>query len=122
MSEERPLSKSLAISGSRLLLARNFAERGASNGQEKLVTTADESVARRELEKRAKAEGRLPPGQSVTLKWPILHYGSVPRFEPEKWDFKISGGVETPVKLNWKEFGSLPKTEVTSDFHCVTRW
>ncbi len=32
---------------------------------------------RRELEKKAKAEGRLPPGQSLTLKWPVLH-GSVP--------------------------------------------
>src|SRR5579859_4200478 len=94
----------------------------ASNEQEKSVTTAEESVARRELEKKAKAEGRLPPGQSLTLKWPVLHYGSVPQFDAEKWDFKISGEVEAPVKLSWKEFSALPKTEVTSDFHCVTRW
>ncbi len=86
------------------------------------MTTADESIARRELEKKAKAEGRIPPGQSLTLKWPILHYGSVPHFDAEKWDFKISVEVETPVKLSWKEFGALPQTEVTSDFHCVTRW
>ncbi len=43
---------------------------------------------RRELEKKAKAEGRLPPGQSLTLKWPVLHYGSIPPFDPAKWDFK----------------------------------
>ena len=86
------------------------------------MTTADESVVRRELEKKAKAERRIPPGQSLTLKWPVLHYGSVPHFDAEKWDFKISGEVETPVKLSWKEFGALPETEVTSDFHCVTRW
>src|SRR5438477_103854 len=49
---------------------------------------------RRELEKKAKAEGRLPPGQSLTLKWPVLHYGSVPHFDVAKWDFKISGLVE----------------------------
>ena len=58
---------------------------------------------RRELEKKAKAEGRLPPGQSLTLKWPVLHYGSVPHFHAAKWDFKISGLVEEPGRLTWKE-------------------
>jgi DMSO/TMAO reductase YedYZ molybdopterin-dependent catalytic subunit len=77
---------------------------------------------RRELEKKAKAEGRLPPGQSLTLKWPVLHCGSVPRFDESKWDFKISGEVAAQLKLSWKEFCALPQTEVTSDFHCVTRW
>jgi len=77
---------------------------------------------RRELEKKAKAEDRLPPGQSLTLKWPVLHYGSIPRFDPTKWDFKISGQVEQPLRLTWEEFRALPETETTSDFHCVTRW
>src|SRR5258706_14233376 len=77
---------------------------------------------RRTLEKKAQAEGRLPPGQSLTLKWPVLHYGSVPTFDAAKWDFKISGLVEAPVRLTWAEFGGLPQTEGTSDFHCVTRW
>src|SRR5437588_1629391 len=77
---------------------------------------------RRELEKKAKAEGRLPPGQSLTRKWPVLHYGSVPQFDAAKWDFKISGLVEEPMRSTWKEFGALPQTEVRSDFHCVTRW
>lgn len=56
---------------------------------------------RRELEKKAKAEGRLPPGQSLTLKWPVLHYGSVPVFDAAKWDFQISGLVEEPKRLTW---------------------
>jgi DMSO/TMAO reductase YedYZ molybdopterin-dependent catalytic subunit len=77
---------------------------------------------RRELEKKAKAEGRLPPGQSLTLKWPVLHYGSVPHFDADRWDFKITGEVDAPRKLSWEEFRALPQTEVTSDFHCVTRW
>ena len=54
---------------------------------------------RRELEKKAKAEGRLPPGQSLTLKWPVLHYGSIPHFDAAKWDFKISGEVEESKRL-----------------------
>ncbi len=77
---------------------------------------------RREKEKKARAEGRLPPGQSLTVKWPVLHYGRVPEFDPAKWDFKIAGLVEEPVRFTWDEFRALPQTEVTSDFHCVTRW
>lgn len=81
-----------------------------------------DSVDRRELEKKARAEGRLPPGQSLTLKWPVLHYGSVPSFDAARWDFKISGQVASPQRLTWGEFRALPQTEATSDFHCVTRW
>jgi DMSO/TMAO reductase YedYZ molybdopterin-dependent catalytic subunit len=77
---------------------------------------------RRELERKMKQEGRLPPGQSLTLKWPVLHYGSVPRFDPATWDFGVNGLVETPLRLSWNEFNALPKVQRTSDFHCVTRW
>ncbi len=66
--------------------------------------------------------GRLPPGQSLTLKWPVLHYGSVPRFDPATWDFRIWGAVETSVRLTWREFSLLPHVKSVSDFHCVTRW
>lgn len=77
---------------------------------------------RKELENKAKAEGRLPPGQSLTLKWPVLHYGGIPHFDPAKWDFKISGEVEEPKRLTWNDFRALPQIETMSDFHCVTRW
>src|SRR5437588_12726147 len=83
------------------------------------IFTGDERK-RRELEMRD--AGRLPPGQSLTLKWPVLHYGSVPRFDPAGWDFKVFGLVEQPLKLTWAEFNKLPRLETTSDFHCVTRW
>jgi DMSO/TMAO reductase YedYZ molybdopterin-dependent catalytic subunit len=77
---------------------------------------------RRELERKVRSEGRLPPGQSVTLKWPVLHYGAVPRFDAERWDFRVWGLVENPIHLDWKGFIALPKIETTRDFHCVTRW
>lgn len=77
---------------------------------------------RRAKEKQARAEGRLPPDQSLTLKWPVLHNGSIPVFNPATWDFKITGLVENPLRLTWNEFRALPQTEVASDFHCVTRW
>ena len=81
-----------------------------------------EGNERKEREQQMKAAGRLPPGQSLTLKWPVLHYGSVPRFDVERWDLRVHGLVESPLKLSWKEFNALPRIERTSDFHCVTRW
>jgi DMSO/TMAO reductase YedYZ molybdopterin-dependent catalytic subunit len=77
---------------------------------------------RKEKEQQMREEGRLPPGQSLTLKWPVLHEGSVPRFEPSRWDLRVFGLVKNPVKLSWEEFNRLPRVTITSDFHCVTRW
>jgi DMSO/TMAO reductase YedYZ molybdopterin-dependent catalytic subunit len=77
---------------------------------------------RKEKEQQMREEGRLPPGQSLTLKWPILHEGSVPHFDPVRWDFRVFGLVRNPVKLPWEEFKRLPRITTTSDFHCVTRW
>ena len=81
-----------------------------------------ESSERKERERQRQREGRLPPGQALTLKWPVLHYGSVPRFDPQTWDFRIFGLVEKPVRLSWEEFNRLPRKEVVADMHCVTRW
>ena len=82
----------------------------------------DLSNERREREREMRAAGRLPPGQSLTLKWPVLHEGSVPRFDPQTWDFRVFGLVEEPLTLSWKEFSNLPQSEVLADMHCVTRW
>lgn len=65
---------------------------------------------------------RLPPGQYETEKWPVLHYGSVPRFDPARWDFRIFGEVDQPVRLTYQEFMALPTTILTCDIHCVTAW
>jgi DMSO/TMAO reductase YedYZ molybdopterin-dependent catalytic subunit len=77
---------------------------------------------RKQLERSMRDAGRLPPGQSATLKWPVLHVGSVPHFDPHTWYFRIAGQVENPVRLSWDEFRRLPMKEVTADMHCVTRW
>ncbi len=77
---------------------------------------------RKQAERKKRQEGKLPPGQSLTLKWPVLHYGSVPTFSPQIWDLKIYGLVESPLNLTWNEFNALPKVQTMSDFHCVTRW
>jgi DMSO/TMAO reductase YedYZ molybdopterin-dependent catalytic subunit len=82
----------------------------------------DASNERRNRERQMRTEGRLPPGQSLTLKWPVLHAGAVPQFDASRWDFRIFGLVENPLRLSWDEFGALPQTELVADMHCVTRW
>jgi DMSO/TMAO reductase YedYZ molybdopterin-dependent catalytic subunit len=77
---------------------------------------------RRKEEERLRNEKRLPPGQSLTLKFPVLHYGPVPSFNPATWDFRVWGEVEEEMQWNWDEFNHLPRTRVTIDLHCVTRW
>ena len=65
---------------------------------------------------------RLPPGQYVTPKWPVLHVGPVPRFDPKTWDFRVAGLVEQALRLTWDEFNALPRVSIVSDIHCVTTW
>ena len=66
---------------------------------------------------------RTPPGQVLTHKFPVLHFGRVPDYpDLSRWDFRVFGDVETPFNLNWTEFRQLPTVEVTLDIHCVTRW
>lgn len=81
-----------------------------------------ENTERKQLERAMREAGRLPPGQSATLKWPVLHLGDTPAFDPKTWDFRIAGLVEEFVRLTWDEFSALPMKEVTADMHCVTRW
>jgi len=77
---------------------------------------------RRREEEIKRAENRLPPGQSLTEQFPVLHYGPTPRVNLKEWDFRIFGLVEEERRWNWEEFNQLPRTQVTLDLHCVTRW
>lgn len=81
-----------------------------------------DNTERKQLERQMRDAGRLPPGQSLTLKWPVLHAGTVPRFDPAKWDFEITGLVWQPLRFTWDQFNHLPQIHETADFHCVTRW
>jgi DMSO/TMAO reductase YedYZ molybdopterin-dependent catalytic subunit len=65
---------------------------------------------------------RLPPGQYLTEKWPVLHAGTVPRTDLSTWDFRIFGEVESPLTLTWEQLDDLPRSENVQDIHCVTRW
>ena len=82
----------------------------------------DSYFRRKETEQRVASEGRLPPGQSLTQKFPVLHYGPIPRFNPATWDFRVWGEVEQEKRWTWDEFNQLPRTRLDMDVHCVTRW
>jgi DMSO/TMAO reductase YedYZ molybdopterin-dependent catalytic subunit len=77
-------------------------------------------------EKKVKAAGfdpaRLPPGQYLTQKWPVLHAGDVPRVDVATWTFRVYGEVEQEIELDWKAFNELPRSSNVQDIHCVTRW
>jgi DMSO/TMAO reductase YedYZ molybdopterin-dependent catalytic subunit len=65
---------------------------------------------------------RLPPGQVLTAKWPVLHYGLVPAVDTATWTFEVSGLVERPYSIMWDELLALPRHTVRCDIHCVTTW
>ncbi len=65
---------------------------------------------------------RIPPGQSRTVKWPVLDASGTPAVDLSKWRLTLEGLVNKPLSLTWDEFRSLPRIRVFADFHCVTRW
>jgi len=71
---------------------------------------------------RGSPRDRTPPGQQLTAKWPVLHYGQVPVIEPSAWSLRIWGLVECEVTLDFARFEALPKVNVKCDIHCVTHW
>jgi DMSO/TMAO reductase YedYZ molybdopterin-dependent catalytic subunit len=81
---------------------------------------------RSKAEDKVRAAGydpaRLPPGQYLTEKWPVLHAGEVPDVDVGTWTLEIGGEVEEPVSLSFEQLTELPATDVTTDIHCVTRW
>ena len=80
------------------------------------------SKAEQKLVERGLDPARLPPGQYLTEKWPVLHAGSVPNTDLATWSFEVFGEVEHPRTLTWDELRELPASEITVDIHCVTRW
>jgi DMSO/TMAO reductase YedYZ molybdopterin-dependent catalytic subunit len=93
-----------------------------SKAQEKEIRSPDGLPAGVIVSPDTRRDQRVPPGQSRTLKWPVLDASGPPEISLERWKFSISGRVARPVEWNWAEFQKLPRVKVFSDFHCVTRW
>jgi DMSO/TMAO reductase YedYZ molybdopterin-dependent catalytic subunit len=80
------------------------------------------SKALKKVEEAGYDPARLPPGQYLTEKWPVLHAGDVPKTDLATWDLRVHGEVDQPLTLSFRQLTELPTTEVTLDIHCVTRW
>ena len=65
---------------------------------------------------------RVPPGQFLTTKFPVLTYGAEPKIDIGTWEIRVFGLVEKEITLNWKQFSNLQWTSTVTDFHCVTQW
>jgi DMSO/TMAO reductase YedYZ molybdopterin-dependent catalytic subunit len=68
------------------------------------------------------SQDRVPPGQKATTRFPVLHEGTVPPFDPSKWDLIVDGAVKRRLSFTWEEFKSLSSATIISDFYCVTGW
>jgi DMSO/TMAO reductase YedYZ molybdopterin-dependent catalytic subunit len=80
------------------------------------------SMAEKKVKDAGYDPARLPPGQYLTKKWPVLHAGQVPHVDVRTWTFRVFGEVEREITLGWKEFNELPRSKNVQDIHCVTRW
>ena len=67
-------------------------------------------------------EERLPPGQRETEQFPVLSKGATPSWDPESWEFTVTGAVEEELTFSIAEFMALPSQTQRQDFHCVTGW
>ncbi|MEX1043876.1 MAG: sulfite oxidase-like oxidoreductase [Acidimicrobiia bacterium] len=65
---------------------------------------------------------RVPPGQYLTDRFPVLHAGSVPRVDLTSWDFTVEGLVDREVTFTLDEIKAMPTTDKVTDIHCVTKW
>ncbi|MBL8130915.1 MAG: sulfite oxidase-like oxidoreductase [Anaerolineae bacterium] len=86
------------------------------------MSILDDIMERRRQEASARGAGRLPPGQSLTFKFPVLTYGPTPPVNLETWDLRVFGEVKAEKRWTWEQFTALPTTTLTCDLHCVTKW
>lgn len=77
---------------------------------------------RKEVEEKGFDPSRLPPGQYLTERFPVLHVGDVPTYAPGEWNLAIGGLVNNPFALTFEELTALPSVTLTTDIHCVTKW
>jgi len=65
---------------------------------------------------------RLPPGQHLVKNWPVLDLGLTPDVSTDRWRLTINGAVEEPQIWDFAKFLVQPRSEETTDIHCVTTW
>jgi len=67
-------------------------------------------------------EGRLPPRQAVTGKFPVMSMASAPVLDADAWSLTLRHGVRPIRRWDRATFDTLPRQRIVRDIHCVTRW
>ena len=75
-----------------------------------------------ELTEQGVDSSRIPPGQYVTDRFPVLHAGVTPKVRLATWDFRVEGLVEELATFSYEDIVAMPQSERTFDIHCVTKW
>ncbi len=65
---------------------------------------------------------RLPPGQRVTSRFPVLQKGGIVHIDREKYKLEVAGEVEKPVAWSLDQLKELQDEDIVADIHCVTSW
>jgi DMSO/TMAO reductase YedYZ molybdopterin-dependent catalytic subunit len=66
---------------------------------------------------------RVPPGQFLTERFPVLHYGPTAQYDSlDDWTLRSFGLVAAERVFTWDDLMAMPAVTQTVDIHCVTRW
>ncbi len=65
---------------------------------------------------------KVPIGQTVTEKWPVLDLGQRPYVRKSQWRLEVTGACANPQTLDFATLKALPRVDDASDLHCVTGW
>ena len=69
-----------------------------------------------------KEKSRLPPGQHLTNRFPVLQKGRIPSLDRDNYILKVEGEVDKPIRFTLAELVQLQDKEIIADIHCVTSW
>jgi DMSO/TMAO reductase YedYZ molybdopterin-dependent catalytic subunit len=74
------------------------------------------------FQRKRPKDDRLPKGQYLTEGFPVLSLGPTPKITPDEWSLEITGQVKNNLKWSYEEFNKLPKIDLKTDIHCLTKW
>lgn len=65
---------------------------------------------------------RLPPGQYIAKRLPVLQKGNIVHLDRETYKLTLEGEIENPMTLTLQDLEKLKNKNIITDLHCVTSW
>lgn len=108
--------------GSVLGSFKESAEKSAGEAEHGAVAAKKKALAECRVPPRRDRGDRVPPGQEIVKKWPVLDLGHQPLIPTAQWTLDIKGAVARPIRFDWPSFHDLAQVKIEADIHCVTAW